>query len=189
MAQQLVIVYHLKSLKNYIMKKITLLLAFIGMITLQSCTVNEVNDQNDSDTISEVFEYTNVDLTSGNGYRAILNFPHPTYTSDMVLVYRLADYGSAGDVWKLLPETYYFNDGTLDFGYRNDFTRFDAEVSLFGYDLPGLSVANKLDQVFRVVVIPGYFSNRTSTTVDFSDYNTVKSHYNLGESKVIKIRK
>jgi hypothetical protein len=92
------------------MKKITLLLAFIGMIILQSCTFNEVNDQNDSDTISEVFEYTNVDLTSGNGYRAILNFPHPTYTSDMVLVYRLADYGSAGDVWKLLPETYYFND-------------------------------------------------------------------------------
>jgi hypothetical protein len=106
----------------------------------------------------------------------------------MVLVYRLADYGSAGDVWKLLPETYYFNDGTLDFGYRNDFTRFDAEVSLFGYDLPGLPVANKLDQVFRVVVIPGYFSNRTSTTVDFSDYNTVKSHYNLVKNKVIKIR-
>lgn len=188
LAQQLVIVYHLKSLKNYIMKKNTLLLAFIGMIILQSCTVNEVNDQNDSDTISEVFEYTNVDLTSGNGYRAILNFPHPTYTSDMVLVYRLADYGSAGDVWKLLPETYYFNDGTLDFGYRNDFTRFDAEVSLFGYDLPGLSVANKLDQVFRVVVIPGYFSNRTSTAVDFSDYNAVQSHYNLGKNKVIKIR-
>lgn len=189
MAQQLVIVYHLKSLKNYIMKKITLLLAFIGMITLQSCTVNEVNDQNDSDTISEVFEYnTNVNFTSGNGYSVELTFPYTIYTSDMVLVYRLTGTDAGRDVWKLLPETYYFDDGTLNFGYRNDFTNINAVVTLFGYDLPGLSTDYRLNQVFRVVVIPGYFSNRTSTTVDFSDYNTVKSHYNLGKNKVIKIR-
>ena len=51
------------------MKKITLLFAFIGMVALQSCTVNEVNDQNDNDTISEVFEYQNVDLMAPKGYR------------------------------------------------------------------------------------------------------------------------
>ena len=171
------------------MKKITLLFVFIGMITLQSCTVNEEQDNVDYDTISEVFEYSNVDLTSGNGYSALLTFPHATYTSDMVLVYRLADYGSSGDVWKLLPETYYFNDGTLDFGYDNDFTRYDAQVSLFGYDLPNLSNAYKLDQVFRVVVIPAYFGNKTDAgKLDFEDYNSVKEYYKLDTAKITKIK-
>ena len=171
------------------MKKITLLLVFIGMITLQSCTVNEEHDNVDYDTISEVFEYSNVDLTSGNGYSRILNFPHTIYSSDMVLVYRLVDYGSAGDVWKLLPETYYFSDGTLDFGYDSDFTQYDAQVSLFGYDLPGLPAGNRLDQVFRVVVIPAYFGNKTAAgKLDFEDYNSVKEYYKLDNTKVTKIK-
>ena len=171
------------------MKKITLLFVFIGMITLQSCTVNEVRDEYDNDTISEVFEYSNVDLTASNGYSALLTFPYATYASDMVLVYRLADYGSAGDVWKLLPETYYFNDGTLDFGYDNDFTCYDAQVSLFGYDLPGLSNANKLDQVFRVVVIPAFIDNKSAAgKLDFEDYNSVKEYYKLDTAKVTKIK-
>lgn len=170
------------------MKKITLLIAFIGMITLQSCTVNEVQDDYDSDTISEVFEYTNVDLTYANGYSALLAYPHATYTSDMVLVYRLVGYGADGDVWKLLPETYYFDDGTLDFAYDNDFTRYDAQVNLFGYDLPGLSNAYKLDQVFRVVVIPAYYGNKTSSEIDFTNYDSVKEHFSLDTAKVTKIK-
>jgi len=171
------------------MKKITLLLVFIGMITLQSCTVSEVRDNVDNDTIAEVFEYSNVDLTSGNGYSALLTYPRATYTSDMVLVYRLVSFGSGGDVWKLLPETYYFNDGTLDFGYDNDFTRFDAQVNLFGYDLPNLSNAFKLDQVFRVVIIPAYFGNKSAAgKLDFEDYNSVKEYYKLDTAKVTKIK-
>lgn len=171
------------------MKKITLLLVFIGMITLQSCTVNEVRDDYDNDTISEVFEYSNVNFVGSNGYSALLTFPHATYTSDMVLVYRLADYGSAGDVWKLLPETYYFSDGTLDFGYDNDFTRYDAQVNLFGYDLPNLSNAYKLNQVIRVVVIPAYFGNKSAAgKLDFEDYNSVKEYYKLDTAKVTKIK-
>jgi len=171
------------------MKKTTIILAFIGMILFQSCVKEEVivSDINDQDTISEVFEYSNVNFTNGNGYRVLLNFPHTIYSSDMVLVYRLSDYGSAGDVWKLLPETYYFNDGTLDFGYRNDFTRYDAEIVLFGYDLPGLSNIYKLNQVLRVVVIPAYFGNRMEAPIDLNDYNSVLNHYNIDDKYVTKI--
>lgn len=169
--------------------KITFILALIGMISLTSCTVEEThvvdNNNYDSDTISEVWEYTNVDLHSGNGYSVILDFPRTTYTSDMVLVYRLADYGSAGDVWKLLPETYYFNDGTVDFGYSNDFTIYDAQINLFGYDLAGLDNVFKFDQIFRVVVIPAYYGNKMSNSVDFNDYNAVIDFYNI-KSKDIK---
>lgn len=176
------------------MRKITLILALFGMISLTSCTVEEtyvVDDNgynnNDSDTISEVWEYTNVDLHSGNGYSAFLDFPHSTYTSDMILVYRLADYGSAGDVWKLLPETYYFNDGTVDFGYSNNATIYDAQVNLFGYDLPGLNDAYKFDQIFRVVVIPGYYGNKLAEPIDFSDYNAIIKQYNIKESDIKRI--
>ena len=50
------------------MKKITLVLAFIGMITLSGCTVNEVveRDIQDNDTISEVFELRNVNFVQIN---------------------------------------------------------------------------------------------------------------------------
>ena len=170
--------------------KIILIVAFIGMITLQSCVKEEIVTPNnpDYDTISEVFEYTNVDFYSGSGYSVVLDFPHAIYTSDMVLVYRLASSGSSGDVWKPMPETYYFNDGTLDFGYDNDFTRYDAQVNLFGYDLPVLSNAFKLNQVFRVVVIPAYFGNRTVNSVDLKDYNAVIKYYDIDENNISKIR-
>lgn len=176
------------------MRKITLFLALIGMISLNSCTIEETRVVDggynyDSDTISEVWEYTNVDFYSGNGYSVLLDFPHTTYTSDMILVYRLADYGSAGDVWKLLPETYYFNDGTVDFGYENDFTIYDAQINMFGYDLVGLNDAYKFDQIFRVVVVPGYYGNKISSSkeIDVNDYNAVIEHFDIDNSKVLKI--
>lgn len=171
------------------MKKITLVLAFIGMITLQSCTVNEDNGNGiDNDTISEVFEYTNVNFLP-NSYTVVLNFPHTIYSSDMVLVYRLSDVSQGEDVWKLLPETYYFNDGTLDYRYDFNFTRFYAKVYIEGYDLAGLSPAVRLNQVLRVVVIPAYQANKmASKKVDFNDYNAVINAYNIDESKIIKIQ-
>lgn len=168
------------------MKKITLILAFIGMIALQSCTVNE-NDDIDNDTISEVFEYTNVNFTYENGYKVTLEFLHDIYTSDMVLVYRYTGLYEGRKVWKLLPETYYNNDGTLDFGYRNDFTYIDAEVTLFGYDLQGLSNDFKLDQELRVVVIPAFETNKMATPVDFNDYNAVINHYGINDKNISKI--
>ena len=107
----------------------------------------------------------------------------------MVLVYRLSDVFQGEDVWKLLPETYYFNDGTLDYRYDFNFTRFDAEVYLEGFDLAGLSPAVRLNQVLRVVVIPAYQANKMSSKkVDFNDYNAVINAYNIDESKIIKIQ-
>jgi len=171
------------------MKKITLVLAFIGMITLQSCTVNEDNVNGiDNDTIGEVFEYTNVNFLP-NSYTVVLNYPHTIYSSDMVLVYRLSDIFQGDDVWKLLPETYYFDDGTLSFRYDYNFTRYNAEVKLEGYDLAGLPPAVRLSQVLRVVVIPAYQANKMAAKkVDFNDYNAVINTYNIDESKIIKMQ-
>lgn len=170
------------------MKKITLVLAFIGMITLNSCTVNEDNGNNiDNDTISEVFRYNGVNFVP-NSYSVILNFPYAIYESDMVLVYRLTGFDNGNPIWKALPETYYFDDGTLSYRYDFDFTQYDAQVTLEGYNLWELSSSERLNQSLRVVVIPGYFANRMAKPVDFSDYNAVIKHYNIDDSKEIVVK-
>lgn len=163
------------------MKKISLILAFIGMISLQGCSTSE-----DTDTISEVFEYTNVNFLP-NDYTVTLVYPHSIYTSDMVLVYRLSGSFGGNDVWKLLPETYFFDDGTLDLRYDFDFTINDAEVKIEGFDLAGVSNAFKLNQILRVVTIPGYQANKNSK-VDFKDYKAVVKAYHINENKIIKVQ-
>ncbi|MCF6132035.1 hypothetical protein [Flavobacterium wongokense] len=162
------------------MKRMTLILAFIGMISLQSCS----NEEN-TDTISEVFEYTGVNFLP-NDYSVVLTYPHSTFNSDMVLVYRLSGSFQGEDVWKLLPETYYFDDGTLDLRYDFDFTRFDAEVHLEGFDLAGVSDAFKLNQVLRVVIVPGAFGK--TAKVDYRDYKAVVKAYKIKESNVVKVQ-
>lgn len=166
-------------------KKITLILAFIGMISLQSCSVNEPQDDIDYDTISEVFEYTNVDFLP-NSYSATLDFPHTIYNSDMVLVYRLSGTFQGEDVWKSQPETYYFGDGTLDFEYNFDFTRYDVNVYMNGFDLASITSEYRLNQIFRVVIVPGYFGNKN--TLDYTDYNAVVKALKIDEAKIIKIK-
>lgn len=171
------------------MKKITLLLAIIGMLTFQSCTVNDTTpiNTNDNDTISEVWEFTR-SFTTTNNFSNLITFPHTIYASDMVLVYRLSAVTGGTDVWKLLPETYYFNNGTLDFRYDFDFTQYDASIYMEGFDLAGVSAAYRTNQVFRIVVIPGYFGNKNSNAVNFNDYNAVLNTYHIDGTKVLNIK-
>jgi hypothetical protein len=167
-------------LKNNTMKKFSLILAFVGLITLGSCSTQ---DDVDNDTIAQVFEYTNVDFLP-NDYTVTLNYPYEIFNSDMVLVYRLSGTFQGDDVWKLLPETYFFDDGTLDFRYDYDFTVLNAEVRIEGFDLAGLSTAVTQNQILRVVVIPAAFGK---TKADFKDYNAVVKAYNIDESKTVKL--
>ena len=162
------------------MRKITLILAFIGMITLQSCSNNT-----DNDTISEVFEYTNVNFLP-NDYSVVLTYPHSILSSNMVLVYRLSGSFQGEDIWKPLPETYYFDDGTLDLRYDYDFTRFDSELHLEGFDLATVNDCYKLNQIFRVVTVPGYFGKNNK--MNFNDYKAVVKALNINENKVIKVQ-
>jgi hypothetical protein len=168
------------------MRKITLLIAFIGMITLQSCTVNDNTPTVaavDNDTISEVFEYTR-SFTTANNFSTLVTFPHSIYSSDMVLAYRLSGVTNGTDIWKLLPETYYMNDGTLDFRYDFDFTKYDASIYMDGFQLAGVSNAYRTNQVLRIVVIPAYFGNKTSNNINFNDYNAVIKAYKIDDTKV-----
>ncbi len=166
------------------MKRITLLLAFIGMISLQSCTVHEDVDNVDYDTISQVFEVTR-SFNSTNNYSSLISFSNPIYPSDVVLAYRLDGVVNGTDIWKLLPQTYYFADGTLDFRYDYDFTQYDISIFMDGFDLATVSTNYRNNQVFRVVIVPADFKNKMG--IDTQDYNAVIKALKIDESKILKI--
>jgi len=105
----------------------------------------------------------------------------------MVLVYRSFDVINNQNVWRQLPQTVYLAQGELDYNF--DFTRND--ISLFlesDFDLATLGSAWSQNQVFRVVIIPGYFSNKNKKELDFNDYDAVVKAYNIKDSQVKTIQ-
>ncbi|MFK7951295.1 MAG: hypothetical protein AB8B73_00490 [Ekhidna sp.] len=126
---------------------------------------------------SFVFDYQ-LSFTAPD-YSALLELPN-TFTmldSDVMLVYFL--WNEEDEIWRLLPQTLFFDDGMLHYNY--DFTKFDATVFLDGtVDLNGLGADWTDNWIARVVVVPGQFGGR----IDYSDYNSVKELYNLPELKL-----
>jgi len=177
---------YLKNQKT-MSKKITLVLAFIAMIGLQSCTVNEGReDFVDNDTISEVLEVT-TSFSQSNNYSRLVTINPPIFASDMILVYHLSDVAGGTDVWRLMPQAYYFDNGG-ELNYNFDFTRFD--VSLFldaNFNLNNLAPTWTQNQTFRIVIIPGYFSGKRSNAVNFNDYNATLKAYNIDPTQIRKI--
>lgn len=173
-------------LKYKIMKKITLVLAFIGMISLNSCTINDVQDTVDYDTIAEVFEVT-TSFSSGNNYSRIVSFNPPIYNSDAVLVYHLYDVVNGSDVWRLMPQTYYFDNG-VELDYNFDFTTFDVNLFLdSNVNLSSFSSAWLQNQTFRIVVVPGYFA-KSAAPIDYNDYNATINAFGYNDAKIIKLK-
>ncbi|MES2578624.1 MAG: hypothetical protein V4589_13500 [Bacteroidota bacterium] len=164
------------------MKKITLFLVFIGMMTLQSCEVTEITDTVDNDTISEVFEVT-TSFNSNNNYSRLVTFNPPIYSSDVVLVYHLYDTVNGEDIWKLMPQTYYFSDGgELDFNF--DYTRYNVNIFLSAnFSLTTLPSSWTQDQTFRIVIIPASFA----TSVNKNSIDAVMSALKVDKTEIQKI--
>lgn len=164
------------------MKKITLFLVFIGMMTLQSCEVNEINDTVDDDTISEVFEVT-TSFNSNNNYSRLVAFTPPIFSSDVVLVYHLYDTVNGEDVWRLMPQTYYFSDGG-ELDYNFDYTRNNVNIFLSAnFSLNTLPSSWTQNQTFRIVIIPANFAS----TVNKNSIDAVMSALNVNKSEIHKI--
>ncbi len=163
------------------MKNIIRLLALVGIVTLQSCTVTDTTPVVDNSTISTVFENSiPYNFTVNNGYKINFRLPYTIYSSDMILVYRLTGTANGNDLWEFLPETHYFPDGTRDFSYNFDFTRNDVQVYLEGNNLSSLNSVYRLNQTFRFVVIPADLLY----AIDKNNYASVMNVLNLKESQV-----
>lgn len=168
------------------MRKIITMLVLIGITVLSSCEGPQgPAGQNGQDgLLSEVFETTR-SFTNSNNFSNVVSYPHSIYSSDMVLVYRLDNVVEGLDVWKLLPQTYYFNDGTLDFTYDFYFTKFDVNIVMNGSDLGTISEQFRINQIFRIVILPGYFAGKSKKMVDLSDYTAVVKAFIVDDTKVI----
>lgn len=180
MVQSLQLINHLKKIE---MKKITLILAFIGMITLQGCSND---DDVDRDTISEVFELKNVNFgfDPQDGYKIYRPLNPQIFASDVILIYRLSGtIDSNTPIWRSIPRTLYLPQGELDYDF--DFTKEDFTIYAGGtYDL-STTPSYLANQTFRIVIVPGYFSDKMAAKkVDYNDYNAVIKAFNIDDSKV-----
>jgi hypothetical protein len=160
------------------MKKITFFLVFIGMMTLQSCEVTEL----DTAPRNEVFEVT-TSFNSNNNFSSLVEFNPPIYSSDAVLVYHLYDTVNGQDIWKLMPQTYYFSDGgELDFNF--DYTRFNVNIFLSAnFSLNTVPSSWTQSQTFRIVIIPANFA----ATINKNNIDAVMSALNVNKTEIQKI--
>ncbi|RZJ69794.1 hypothetical protein [Flavobacterium sp.] len=169
------------------MKKLLYLFAIAGMTTLAACD-GDTGPQGAPGPEAQVYETNPVDFTAAGNYGVFYNFPSGALlSSDHVLVYRLSAVDNGVDVWKPLPETFYFNDGTLDFMYGFDHTQYDVNIYMEGFDLGAINGDFRLGQIFRIVSIPGTFSGKNAVKVDLNNYDAVIKAYNIDESKMKSI--
>jgi len=57
---------------------------------------------------------------------------------------------------------------------------------MIGNDLSTVPTQNRLNQVLRVVVIPGYRANKKA--IDFNDYNAVVKAFNIKDNQIKSIQ-
>lgn len=171
------------------MKKIFLCLALIGLFGLQGCTGPEGPEgppgPNGQDgLLSEVFELQNVNFgyNATDGYTIYQTLNPNIYASDNILIYRLSGTINASTpIWQSIPRTLYLPQGELDYDF--DFSKVDFTIYAGGtYDL-STTPSYLQHQTFRIVIIPGYFSNKMKT-VDTSDYNAVIKAFNIDDTHV-----
>lgn len=167
------------------MKKIILLfVALVGVVSLQSCEVNEVRDQQVFE--AEVFEFPA--SFNNNQFSVIGNFSRDIFPSDHLLIYRLYGKDNGNDVWRLIPQTVYFNNGD-EFNYNYDFTKRDFRIFLEpNFNLTTLSDQHWneyiMNQVFRIVVVPGRLLNK----MDYSDYDTTILTLGLENAEIKQLK-
>lgn len=167
------------------MKRIFLLLTVAAMTAFTGCSSDD--DRVDNDTIAEVFEINqNTSFTAANNYQINYTLNPQIYSSDMILIYRLSGTSGGNDVWEALPQTYFFGGGAEFLQYTFDFTVNNINIYLESNFAPEEEPAFSVNQVFRVVIIPGYYSGvgKVSNSVDLTDYNAVMKAYKLNGSNV-----
>ncbi|MFY7810555.1 MAG: hypothetical protein ACOVQ2_02375 [Flavobacterium sp.] len=172
------------------MKKITLVLTFIGMINFIGCTKTEIveretiveRDLQDNDTYSEVFELRNVNFVLNNGVYEIYRALNPNIlSSDQILIYRMSGtVNPTTPIWQLIPRTIYFPNSSNELDYDYDFSRVDFSITASG----NFNIATRPEylnnQTFRIVIVPGYFSGR----LDISNFNDVMNFIGKTEADV-----
>ena len=175
------------------MKKIFILFAVVGLVAFSSCEGPEGPEGPQGEPgydglIGTVYENTSnnyYNFNSSNDYSVGFNFPKKLIESDVVLVYRFDGVDSGNrPVWQALPETYFLADGTRDFSFKYVFTENYVNIYLDGNDRATIPADYRLQQIFRIVVVPADFA----ASVNKSSYLDVTTKMNLKESQIQDIK-
>jgi len=174
------------------MKKIFILFAAVGLVAFSSCEGPEgppgpegIPGQN----VNEVFEILNEDFgyNADDGFNISGDFNPAITDASTVLVYRLIGTINANTpIWQLIPRTVYLtNNRELDYDF--DFSRVDFKIyARANYDLETTPEYID-DQTFRIVILPGSFTDKSAVKPDYSDYNAVIKKYNIDDSNVKRL--
>ena len=155
------------------MKKISSIILLFASLFILSCEGPMGPPGQDGDAlIGTIFEMEG-DFKASNNYELFFDFPQnfEIYETDVVLVYILWEVstvnGKNTDVWRLLPQTRFIDDGVIQYNF--DYTLNDVRVFLettFPYE--DLLPAETQDQVFRIAVLPADFI-ATKKSAEISD--------------------
>lgn len=171
------------------MKKILTLFAVVGLIAFSSCEGPEgpIGPVGPEGPIAFVTEST-MDFV---GPSFANNVPLKGMLSgDNILVYELVSAANQADKWALLPQIYYFNNGTETAQYNFSFSKNNVTIFIDGSlsDFSQLPSDFRLKKTFRIVIIPGDDGvNAKKVKADYSDYNAVIAKYHIDDSNVTKI--
>jgi hypothetical protein len=125
-------------------------------------------------------------------YNIFYEFPQTVevFESDVVLVYILWEQtedgnGEAVDVWRLLPQTRFLNQGLLQYNF--DYTFFDVTIYLEAdFDRSTLLPADTDNQIFRIAVLPAEFA--AGSRLDRSNVKAVMNMLGVTEKEVQKVK-
>ncbi|MBF4516384.1 hypothetical protein IRZ71_08520 [Flavobacterium sp. ANB] len=174
------------------MKKILTLFAVVGLFAFAGCEGPEGPEgppgyDGADGLIAQVIDVNNVNFDL-NGDGELIDFGFTLYPGDVVLAYRATGVAANGStVWTQIPDLQYYNNATLFFTYKFNFSRVDFELYLDGSNLNTVPANFRTNQKFRIVIVPGEdpkISNKSVNKEDYSDYNAVIKKYNIDDSKI-----
>ncbi|MCL8005881.1 hypothetical protein [Gelidibacter japonicus] len=135
---------------------------------------------NDGEIIASSAFEIDITFNADNNFSHTENYGFVVLESDVTLVYILWETIDGIDIWRLMPQTVAFNNGSLIYNF--DFTQTDVRIFLDGTtNFATLGSEWTDNQVFRVVVIPA----DNVDGIDVSNLNEVMQSYHI-ESFEIK---
>lgn len=171
---------------------ILLLVVTFSLVSVVSCErTSETVVATDNDTYSVAYDFKGVNFVKNTNhlYEYYRAFATPLYSGDVLLVYRQSGSNNGNPVWQLLPKTYFFDQGDMD--YTFDFTKNDFQLyANANFDLSAQNVAFNssylYNQTFRIVIVPAGSGGTIigKSAVNYNDYNAVIKYYKIDESKI-----
>lgn len=113
-----------------------------------------IDGEDGADFIGQVFE-AELDFIASDNFEVLVELPTniEVYESDIIMAYILVGVDDGTDIWEPLPQTLFFGDETLLYGY--DYTMFDVRFFLDGtVSLNNLPSSYTDNIIFRVAILP-----------------------------------